>query len=221
MKKRSKYFLVIIFLLQVSNVEAQFVEGNYCIDLGEGYECLTFDDNKFILSGFDCTYSVYGKGSFAILDDFLILNFDSSGSLEGNKVKIDYFFSESDSIDIEVFLYSIADNFKLNGGLITVMDEADNETKTIVDTSGFANIKFGKTNSELKLTASYIGYRTETLKINVNFDYRIKIGMVDSFPVKYIHKGIRYIYQIKSYNKDKIILSRLNSDYEIEYGLQD
>jgi hypothetical protein len=213
-----KIFLMVLIILASRNIYSQGLSGRYCYSYAEAVDCFTFyDENRVRFFSFQCTHSKNGIGSYKIINDYLVIEFDSI-KIDEEEIEIRTVPNMSDSVLLSVRVYEKYDKKIMYGALIHIEDNNGNQIRKITDEDGVAELYLPSSEDVKILKIIYIGYESIQREINLNKDYFINAGLGDIFPSIFYPIGTRFIYKIGSADDNKISLKGLRGDeYEVYF----
>lgn len=241
---KTKIIFILIFLLGNIAFAQTEITGVYC-RLAEGVvrnikevdKCITFLPNHkftyfnhyendefeagkyYIHYGYDYFEAgEYGSGIYKISYDTLSLVFDSKDSkLKNNFIIYKSFNPFSDSVSIDLELFSAEDNTSLPFANIIIKDSVDSintkpQKSISTDIFGHASTTIYKSTSNIWLEIKYINLLTSFIELDNNYDYKI-IGHIVSDESGRIFDEVRKYLILK--NKNNILKIKSVEDKQI------
>jgi hypothetical protein len=160
------------------------LKGEFCHNFGFGVECVIFlDSNKFEYSHNHCTGHDKGKGVYSIRGNNLTLQFQTDTTNDTKyKVSIQKVPTNSDTITVEVNVFSFGDNEPLIAANTYVKDVTGNRVYgTATDFDGHGIFKVPTTLVSPVLVIQYLGYATYSDTISLDSNYKITILLKTDF----------------------------------------
>lgn len=184
------------------------------------YENEKFEEGKYYTRfGFDYfEVGEYGSGTYQISDDTLSLFFASKDSkLKNNFVIYKSLNPSSDSVSIDIELFSAEDNTSLPFAIIIIKDSVDSvitkpQKSISTDFFGRASTTICKSASNICLEIRYINLLTSFIEIDNNYNYKI-IGHIVSDESGRIFDEVRKFLILK--NKNNILKIKSVKDKHI------
>ncbi|HLO53091.1 MAG TPA: hypothetical protein VK169_02325 [Saprospiraceae bacterium] len=197
---KSTILLLLLILTNPFESIGQFQNGTYF----DNSDFIRFENNTIdfkLKSNGGITFDITAKGSFKLLDNFIIVH-----AKEYNGMKSFYTKIPSQKEITKVYVYS-NDNLPVKG-VNVVLKDADGKflSGTITNEDGIANIE--KNDLAHILSLSLIGFDNYSFAFTTNFDYQVNLMNYE------VLENQQIIFKINEWNIDSINLTLLSTDFK-------
>lgn len=176
-----KWIVILFCIFFIAEVTAQKLrlEGLFCNPeyLSDANQCFTFKGNNTFeyISGKDLPPNIFGKGSYKVINNRLILYYQPFEPYVLSYHKAAKTLSKSDSI-IYRFKVSNLEGEAIPGTNVLFYNCSSLKYDGIIlNENGEGELKFAKSNDTINFQFSYVGYNFHSLQINRKYNHSIEV----------------------------------------------
>lgn len=196
--------LLLVLLLPGRGVlNAQQLRGSYCYSNSVESTCICFGEgDRFYYTYSGCTGSVYGKGIFSLLGNYLVLSFKATEDSDFT-LQIDSTTAlKSDSVYWRLIINDDMGE-SLPGAIVSI----EPELEQVCDLDGKATLTLPRDSVSRVVSIKFIGIRPSSFSLSCDKDYTVRVAARSAFQNS-IADGTTYRLAIRKIQHRKLELKK-------------